>query len=1099
MNKRLFWVLVLGTWGSLLGNVATAEEKPLCDPNESKIGAAKIAAVQGKVEAKRTTDGTWHSAKRNAIYCPGDQIRVGKDSRASIVLSNETLIRLDQYSVITLSQIEKEGPSLLELIQGIAHFISRVPRSLKVNTPFVNAAIEGTEFVVAVKENDTTVTVFEGTVLTENENGQVRLTQNESSIAKKGQAPEKILLAKPRNAVQWALYFPPIIKADEKGNQLQQASALLYIGHVEEASALLAEMAGNGDAKALQAIIAIVNNDKDSAAALAKEAIQLAPDSAAPHIAMSYVRQAQLDLEQALTSAEQATNKVPDNAIAWARLAELQLSVGNLDDALSSAKKASDLDSSIARSQTILGFAYLTQIKTGQARATFNKAIELNQSDPLPYLGLGLAMIRENELTAGRREIEISASLDPNNAIIRSYLGKAYYEEKRGPLDAEQFAMAKALDPNDPTPYFYDAIRKQTENNPVGALEDLTKSIELNNNRAVYRSSMQLDQDEAARQASIASIYRDLNFDELAQIQAYDSLNKDFTNASAHRFLAESLGNRNRHEIARASEALQASLLSPVTLTPVPPSFSESNSGTLPNAGPGQASLNEYNNLFVRDNSAWNISTIAGDQQTAGDEVVYSQLFENTAVSLGQYHYQTEGFRENNDFQQDIFNLFLHSAITENQSLQFEFKNNEKEFGDRRLKFDPADFSTNRRETQEEDSYRLGYHAKLSPDSHLLTSLTHQDTIFSRDESEQVSPVGPFGPVISTSNQYSEFSTRSAELQYNLDKNIYQIIIGAGDYHQDQFQNDLVTLTSGGIPIGGGPTVGNKLVTHSIAYFYNYIDFDSLDITLGLSADDYDRDIININQVNGKIGIHWDITKGTKLRTAAFRTLKRSLTTNQTIEPTQVAGFNQFYDDPLGTDATNYGLALDSTVHKDLSVGLEAIQRDLDIPILSTGTVRIDEAKEYIGRIYLHWLISEKFSFTTNYELEEFKREIQSISSVSVPSEVITKSIPLNIKYFANNQFFTSLTATYVDQRVAQPTQILPTLLVTHTNDTFWVLDYEFGYRLPKRNGVLSLVVNNMTDEAFNYQDTNFFTGLESDPRFSHNRTYFIKLSINID
>ncbi len=860
MSKRLFWVLVLCTWGLLTSNIASAEQKAPCDPKVSKIGAAKIVAVQGKVEAKRTTDQKWHAATRNAIYCPGDQIRVGKDSRVSIVLSNETLIRLDQYSVITLSQIETDGPSLLELVKGIAHFISRVPRSLKVNTPFVNAAIEGTEFVVAVNDTDTTVTVFEGIVLTENASGQVRLVQNESSIAKKGQAPEKILLAKPRDTVQWALYFPPIIKSDAQGSPLQQASSHLYNGRVEEATTLLAGMDNNGEAKALQAIIAIVANDRDKALKLAKDAIQLAPDSAAPHIAMSYAWQAQLDLNQALSSAEQATHKAADNAIAWARLAELQLSVGELSKALASAKKASELDNRIARSQTILGYAYLTQIKIDQARTTFSNAIELDQSDPLPHLGLGLAMIRKNELAAGRREIEIAASLDPNNAIIRSYLGKAYYEEKRAPLDAEQFAMAKELDPNDPTPYFYDAIRKQTENNPVGALEDLNKSIELNDNRAVYRSSLQLDQDEAARSASLAQVYRDLNFDSLAQIEAYNSLNKDFTNSSAHRFLAESLKDRNRHEIARASETLQSLLLSPVSLNLIPPSLSESSTGTLPNAGPGQAGFNEYNNLFVRDNSAWNISAIAGDQQTTGDEVVYSQLFEDTVVSLGQYHYQTGGFRENNDFKQDIVNMFVQSAITPNQSLQFEFKKSEKDFGDRRLNFDPTDFSTNRRETREETSYRAGYHAKLSADSHLLASITHQDTIFSRDESEQVSPVGPFGPVISTSSQDSDFSTRSAELQYNLKKNIYQMILGAGDYHQDQFQNDVVTITSGGIPIGGGTTVGNILATHSNAYFYNYLDLNDLDLTLGLSGDDYHRGIININQVNGKVGLQWDIT-----------------------------------------------------------------------------------------------------------------------------------------------------------------------------------------------------------------------------------------------
>ncbi len=398
MKKRLLWVFIFTAWGSLPSQFASADEKFNCDPagsntgsqtesqTKSQFGAAKIAAVQGKVEAKRTNEDKWHAAKRNAIYCPGDQIRVGKDSRASIILSNDTLVRLDQYSAITLTKIETEGPSLLELVKGIAHFISRVPRSLKVDTPFVNAAIEGTEFVVAVKDNDTTVTVFEGIVLTENENGSVRLLQNESSIAKQGQAPEKILLAKPRDTVQWALYFPPVIKADAEGNTLQQASSLLYKGRVEEAAILLAAIEGSGTAKALQAIIAIVNNNKEGAIALAKEAVQLAPDSAAPHIAMSYAWQAQLNLSQALASAKQATNKAPDDAIAWSRLAELQLSVGELSNAQESATRASELDPSIARTQTILAYAYLTQIDIPQARATFNKAIDLDQNDPLPHL-----------------------------------------------------------------------------------------------------------------------------------------------------------------------------------------------------------------------------------------------------------------------------------------------------------------------------------------------------------------------------------------------------------------------------------------------------------------------------------------------------------------------------------------------------------------------------------------------------------------------------------------------------------------------------------------------------------------------------------------
>ena len=124
-------------------------------------------------------------------------------------------------------------------------------------------------------------------------------------------------------------------------------------------------------------------------------------------------------------------------------------------------------------------------------------------------------MIRSGDLDAGGREIEIAVALDPNNSLLRSYLGKAYFEEKRDPLDAEQYAIAKELDPNDPTPWFYDAIRLQTENRPVEALRNLERSIELNDNRAVYRSRLLLDEDCATRGTSLARIYDDLGFEQL--------------------------------------------------------------------------------------------------------------------------------------------------------------------------------------------------------------------------------------------------------------------------------------------------------------------------------------------------------------------------------------------------------------------------------------------------------------------------------------------------------------------------------------------------------------------------------------------------------
>jgi len=101
--------------------------------------------------------------------------------------------------------------------------------------------------------------------------------------------------------------------------------------------------------------------------------------------------------------------------------------------------------------------------------------------------------LRSIRLEAGRIDIKTAASLDPASSLIRSYLGKAYFEEKRYPLADTQFDLAKARDPNDPTPWLYDAIQKQTQNRPVEALSYVQKSIELNDNRAFYRSQLLLD------------------------------------------------------------------------------------------------------------------------------------------------------------------------------------------------------------------------------------------------------------------------------------------------------------------------------------------------------------------------------------------------------------------------------------------------------------------------------------------------------------------------------------------------------------------------------------------------------------------------------
>lgn len=1048
MKKCLLWVLLLGACSPLTGQLAHAGEKPPCEP-----WAAKIAAVQGKVEAKRTSDENWHTTTRNTIYCPGDQIRVGKNARASIILINDTLIRLDEYSVITLTQIKAEEPSLLDLIKGIAHFISRVPRSLKVNTPFVNAAIEGTEFVVAVTDADATVTVFEGKVLTANENGQVRLIQNESAITRQGQAPEKILLARPRDTVQWALYFPPIIKADAEGNPLQQASSLLYKGRVEEASKLLTATDNKGEARALLAIIAIVNNDRDAAFKLASEAVLLAPDAAATHIAMSYAWQAKLNLDAALASAQQAVNKETDNAIAWARLAELQLSVGLLKQAQRSATKATELDQGNARAQTILGYAYLTQIRIQQAHTSFEKAIELDQNDPLPHLGLGLAMIRKNELAAGRRQIEIAASLDPNNAIIRSYLGKAYYEEKRAPLDAEQFAMAKQLDPNDPTPYFYDAIRKQTENNPVGALEDLNKSIELNDNRAVYRSTLQLDQDEAARNANASRIYQELGYEQLAINHASKSITQDPTNYSAHELLANSYLSKPKHEIARVSETLQAKLLNPLNSNPQQPQLTQGSLTLLNNLGPNISANNEYNQLFQSDDIALTTNVLLGGNNTEGYEGIVSGVYDWFAFSFGKYLYDTDGYHANNGQDQTLDNYFLQAKINNNLSIFFEREEKYEILGDR-LRFYPTNFSSNLTTLDVEQGNRVGLRYKVSPEHTFLATYLNHARRYTQTQS-----FGVAGNLYANSDDNDDVK----EIRYLLNLNKVNLTLGYSETNIDKITSTFFNAT----PLA--PT-GFSTIEDSKGYFYSTIVLPpSVDLTIGYAYETYKTSNFDIKENNPKLGVIWSPQKSINLRIAYIESLRKTDTGFTTIEPTMVAGFNQFYDDEPGAQSEQIASAIDFHLTDGLTIGLEHIYRDLNVPQLdgSFNTIFLSMSEKTTSA-FAYWTINSWIAFNLKAQREKFIRG--SFTGNLTYEDVETYRFPVGINFYFRNRFSANIVATYIQQKGNfidnASSNPIP------GKDNFWNIDLSLNYLIPNRDGSITFGVKNILGEEFNYEET---------------------------
>ncbi len=1095
---RVVRLLALGVTLGLAGSQRAHAAEP-CDPP-----VARVVSVQGTVELRRGST-AWVAVTLNASLCAGDNLRVLPYGRAALLLSNETTVRLDQGTSLTLGPANATRTTLLDQLSGRMHVITRTPRAFNVKTPFVNANIEGTEFLVRVTQASASIAVYEGHVVAANDLGSVALESGEEAVATANSAPRKELVVRPRDAVAWTLYFPAILDSAlgtetaslSTDTSLQRSMELYRAGKVSDALAELDRVPGGnvtarlltfraglllllgrldearpeidkalrldprlGDAYALLATIAVVENDKDKASGMADKAISLAPTSPAGLIARSYASQARFRIDDALSSGREAVRLAPTNALAWARLAELEMSVGALGRGLDAAKRAAAIDPALAKTQTVLGFASLIGGDVRAAGASFEKAIVLDQNDPAPRLGLGLARIRSGDLIAGRKEIEIAAILDPGNSLIRSYLGKAYYEEHRNTFAGQQFELAKSLDPLDPTPSFYDAILKLAENRSIDALRELERSIGLNDNRAVYRSRFLLDEDLAARQVGQARIYSELGFQEVALLAGYRALALNPADYSAHRYLADVYADLPRHEIARVSELLQAQLWQPLTVAALQPQVADDHTFILRGTGPSAAGLNEFDRLFVRNQSTAQIYGLVGGNGTRGDQVIVSTLGDNFSLSAGQFYYKTDGFRENNDLKRKTVNVLGQVEFSPSTSAQIELRSSDNSNGDLTLTFDPDAF-TLFHEKIRRDIVRVGGRHMLSSSAGMIASITHERT---QDDTE----------LSGTPIFQRESRSNLAEWQFMNQWDKSSVIVGVGRFlsHDDN-------------TVFGSTT--NEKPSASVAYVYGNSRFaaDSVEVTLGLARERLEAFLDSgtpQQQLSPKFGLVWRPSQATTVRFAAFKSLKRRLIANESIEPTQVAGFNQPYDDLNGTKARRVAAAVDHRWSGDVASGIEISKRDLSVPQGSTDE-RFDW-RERNANAYVSVLLGQGLAATARYEYEQMRRPPDFATGFT---SVDTRKVPLSLTWNANRLATLNVVGTYVNQS-GQFFDVNGDPFSGRSS--FFVTDLGVRFRLG-RQGSISVEGRNLFDRKFRFEETNATTAT-----MSRQRLLFARLSL---
>lgn len=1032
------------------------------------VGYGRVVAAEGQVEWRRAEAADWQPAPAEARLCPGDSVRVGPRSRAAVRLANQTTLRLDQLTTLTLPPAD-EPASLLGLLRGAVHVITRTPKPFKVQTPFLNAGVDGTEFIARVGSTSTEIQLIEGRLLLQADAAMLPLAGRSAATAGREAAPAPTTPARTVDALRWALHHPRLFGPRPVPPVLREAERLLRVGRADEAAALLAASypVAPPPTLALQSLVATVQGDLDQARRLAVEAIAADGDLPAAHLALSYAEQARFDIPASRVAAERAAALDPDDAVAWARVAETRLASGDVEGALDAVRRAGQGEPP-SRQRSVLGFVQLMRADATAAAAAFREAIALDPSDHLPRLGLGLALVRAGALADGREQIEIAVSLDPANAIVRSYLGKAYAEERRTAPAATQLELARELDPADPTPWLYAALLARQRNQPLQALADLQRSVALNDGRAVDRSRLLLDQDAAARQAGVAALYADVGAERDALALASRSVDEDPSNAGAHRVLSDLYALRERHDLARLGERLMAQLLQPPGLDAPPPELLFDELGLPSSFARAPMFAADAGSAFERERVQGDAGVLVGNLGTRAARARVGVLHGALAFNVGAFDYRTDGWRRDADLAHRIGSVLVQFAPSTQVTLLAEHRDRRSRHGDIGMAFDPAYDSPTQRVRFDQRATRVGAAWRPGPATTWVLASTRAARRYVDDFAIPGALDGRFD---------GDDRVTQHELQWQHRWSGGSVVAGAGRSRtREGFAFDLDYSPLGEpCPAFVAPCNGTSAsaLRQVNAYLYAHGRLTpALQATAGAALDRYENEAYHIRQWSPKLGLRWSAAPAVDLRLATFGSFKRSLSTQPSLEPTQVMGFNQQYDDVDGAISRFRVAAVDWRPDEHTSVGLEGGQQRarigvgqlvgtgplVDVQVQRTDWLRLDlSARGARSLVTTAAVIAERFRWDATLPTD-------------APTKLMTLRVPLTVRAFLPQGYFGELTVTGVTQHV----QRLPSSALPVGRDHFALVDGSIGWRLPARSGTVSLDVKNLFGTRFSYQDNTF-------------------------
>jgi tetratricopeptide (TPR) repeat protein len=453
--------------------------------------AGRLVFLEGEVAMRPSGSVQWQKAKLHQDLFGGDTVRTGANSRAAILCLDESQIRLNQHTVLTLksvapsprlrfgeiapaAQAQEEG-SRYEVIQGEIWLRNKKEQFLfELHTPIVTATIRGTELNVRVEPDGTTsIVMLEGEIRMANRYGEVVVAAGEEGLARPGKAPTKQVLVQPADAVQWSLFYPgyfsyrdlPLAAMEGPGRSAlpSQGVGAYDQGRIREAGVIadqiLARNPADSGALTLAGWVHLQRRQPDEALKLWQ---RVAKPGVAAVIGTALARYQSGDAVGAYDLMQAARQANPGDPVVTAMAGYFAMLIGKVPEARQLFSNAAAGSSPVAR---LLAWCYLAQMdivqnRKAEARNQADQALALMPASPLALLTRALANIADFQVPAAQQRLEKALDTDPGFMdaalyLTRVYLGGDYFIKARrtmahalslAPHEARVLAMAGFVD-----------------------------------------------------------------------------------------------------------------------------------------------------------------------------------------------------------------------------------------------------------------------------------------------------------------------------------------------------------------------------------------------------------------------------------------------------------------------------------------------------------------------------------------------------------------------------------------------------------------------------------------------------------------------------